>query len=296
VADGQYAYASHKQTVTGAPEIVSQCPAAPAQATVHQYATNYIDIRCSGSVTISFTGSLQTTVVSGQPHSGRYAFWSERKDASDTTLTREFDLTGVKSATLDYWAWWKAEKDYDYAYLDVSDDGGQSWAILKTPSSTDSNPTGQNLGWGYTGCSGGGDPGRGCDAQWVEEKVDLSAYAGKKIEVRFDYVTDQGENYESLLLDDISVPELNYTCDFETDACGWMAKGFVRMDDLLPQTFIVQVVHTSGSETTVQRLPLDVNEQGSLTLDLKPGDQTVLVVSGNTRFTEQPASYEYEVK
>jgi immune inhibitor A len=295
-ASGQYAYATYRGKVTKRPAIVRSCPQAPLQATVHQFGAAYIDIRCTGTVTISFTGSLQTQVVEAQPHSGRYAFWSNRKDSSDTTLTREFDLTGVKSATLDYWAWWQIEKDYDFAYVDASDDGGKTWTILKTPSGTDSNPTGNNLGWGYTGCSGGGDPGKGCTANWVEERVDLSAYAGKKVLVRFEYITDEGQNYESLLLDDIRVPELNYQCDLETDACGWDAHGFVRMDDVLPQTFAVQVVHQSGGQTTVQPLPLDASEQGSLTLDLKPGDKTVLEVSGTTRFTEQLASYEYEVK
>ena len=217
-------------------------------------------------------------------------------DASDTTLTHAFDLTGVRSATLDYWAWWEVEKNYDFAYLEVSADGEKTWQILQTPSGTNDNSTGSNLGWGYTGCSGGGDPGQGCSAQWVEEKVDLSAYAGKKIEVRFESVTDAELDYNSLMLDDISLPQINYTCDFEKDSCGWDSQGFVRVNNALPQTFVVQVIHQSGGQTTVEQMPLDSGNRGSLALNLEAGDTTVLVVAGTTPFTTDAANYQVEIK
>ncbi len=296
VDSGLYAYQGYSGTIRRPTTSIDTCPQPQTAATVHQYATDYIAIQCQGQVTIAFTGSQQASLIPTTPHSGRYAFWSNRMDAGDTTLTREFDLTGVTSATLDYWAWWEIEKDFDYAYVEVSPDAGQTWQILHTPSGTASNPNGSNLGWAYTGCSGGGDPAKSCQASWVEEKVDLSAYAGKKIQVRFEYVTDQGLNYPSFEVDDISVPELNDTCNFEKDACGWTAQGFVRVDDVLPQSFVVQVIRESAGQTTVERMPLDANNQGSMTLDLNRGDQAVLVVSGVTPFTTELASYQYEIK
>ena len=63
-------------------------------------------------------------------HSGRYVWWSNRGDESDTTLTRTFDLTGLEQATLQAWLWYDIEKDYDYAYVEVSTDGGQTWEVL----------------------------------------------------------------------------------------------------------------------------------------------------------------------
>jgi bacillopeptidase F (M6 metalloprotease family) len=80
---------------------------------------------------------------------------------------------------------------------------GRLGRSLSTPSGTDANPVGSNLGWGYTGCSGGSETGMECSPQWIQEKVDLSAYAGQKILVRFEYITDAALNYESLMLDDI---------------------------------------------------------------------------------------------
>jgi hypothetical protein len=232
------------------------------------------------------------------PHGGRYVFWGNRNDESDTTLTREFDLTSLTSATLSYWMWAQIEKDFDYAYVEVSTNGGQTWQSLKTPSGTDTNPTGANFGWGYTGASGGGDPEHNDPSQWIKEIVDISAYAGQKILVRFEYVTDAALTYGGLVLDDISIPELNYTANFEQDDGGWAGTGFVRIDNLLPQTFVVQVIKqgNSGKNTTVERMSLDANNQGSLTLNLSGSEKAVLVVSGTTPFTTEVASYQFEVK
>ncbi len=90
---------------------------------------------------------------------------------------------------------------------------------------------------------------------------------------------------------------LNYTADFEEDDGGWESAGFVRIDNLLPQTFIVQVIEQGRNtrDTTIQRLKLDANSQGSLTLDLSGREKAVLVVSGATPFTTELASYQFEI-
>ncbi len=296
LAQGQYGYKGYTEKVPGPTDTISACPTGPISAKVHQFGTRYIEITCHGNLTINFAGAPHVPLVPTQPHGGRYAMWSSREDESDTTLTRALDLSRVKSATLDYWAWWKIETDYDYAYVEVSTDGGKTWKIIATPSGTGANPAGSNLGWGYTGCSGGGETGMGCSGQWINEKVDLSAYAGQKIQVRFEYITDAALSYDSLLLDDISVPEINYTCSFEKDTCGWESQGFARVDNVLPQTFVVQFIHQSGGQTTVERLPLDAKGQGSLSLSLKSGETAILVLSGTAPFTTEEASFELEIR
>lgn len=47
-----------------------------------------------------------------------------RTDDSDATLTHDFDLSGVKNATLDFWAWYDLEEDFDYADVETSTDAG----------------------------------------------------------------------------------------------------------------------------------------------------------------------------
>lgn len=296
IYQGQYGYDGFAEKVPAPTDTISGCPTGPISASVHQFGARYIEINCQGNLTIHFAGAHHVPVVPTQPHGGRYAMWSSRQDESDTTLTRAFDLSGVTSATLHYWAWWKIETDYDYVYVEVSTDGGKTWKIIQTPSGTGANPAGSNLGWGYTSCSGGGETGQGCDPQWVNEQVDLSAYAGQKILVRFEYITDAALSYDSFLLDDITVPEIGDICGFEQDACGWDSQGFARVDNVLPQTFVVQFIHRSGAQTSVERLPLDANRQGSMSLNLNSGDTAILVISGTTPFTTQKASFVLEIE
>jgi len=290
VGDGRYVYTNYAEMpkISGPTETVSDCPHQES-ATVHQFAADYIEIDCSGQVTLSFTGSQQIQVAPTDPHSGRYFFWGNRGDKSDTTLTREFDLSSVTSATMKFWTWYAIEADYDYGYVEVSTDGGKTFTILQTESCTDENPSGNSFGCGYTNNSGGGDT-----SEWVEESVDLSPYAGQKVQVRFEYITDDATNRPGWLVDDITVPELNYSDDFEADTSDWQTQGFVRIDNALPQEFVVQIIK-SGSPNTVERLPL-TNNGGEVTLDLSNGETATLVVSGVTPFTTELASYQFEVK
>jgi hypothetical protein len=293
VGDGRYDYHNYPDAPTATPAATfNDCPVSTYPAFVHQFGTDYYDITCAGQITIRFAGSQQTTVVPTQPHSGRYAFWSNRGDKVDTMLTREFDLAGLTSATLTYRAWWQIEDGYDFAYVEASTDGGTTWTTLKASSSTDANSTGNNYGWGYTGNSGGG-----VSPVWAQEAVDLSAYVGMKIMIRFEYVTDDAVTLSGLMIDDVAIPELNDTAGFETGEDGWDGAGFVRIDNVLPQTFVMQVIHHRPTgATTVQRLPLDVANSGSVTLDVADGEKVTLVVSGVTPHTIEVASYEVVVE
>jgi hypothetical protein len=291
VADGRYDYHNHPDapTVEFPADSFGRCPLDEA-ATVSQFGADYYEIDCDGDLTFNFTGSLPVQVVAAMPHGGRYAYWSNKGDDSDMRLVREFDFTGLDTVTLNFWTWYEIEEDWDYTYVVVSADGGQTWDIVETPSGTDTNPVGNNLGWGYTGFSGGGSEG-----EWVEESVDLSAYAGQVVQMGFEYVTDDAFNMSGLMVDDVSIPELNFSDDFEAEDESWTAEGFVRSDNLLPQEFVVQVI-VEGDETTVHRMELDENNQGSLRVSVDGGGRAVLVVSGVTPVTEQKASYEFSVE
>lgn len=286
VGDGRYTYHNYpKAPQTGATETIDTCPQAPLTRTVNQYGIDYIRITCSGDSILDFTGSTFTTLLPVDPSSGSYDFWSNKGDDSDMTLTREFDFTNVSGPiTLSYKTWYDIEEGYDYAYLEVSQDG-QSWQILETPSGTDEDPSGNAYGWGYNAKSNG----------WITEDVNLSAYAGKKIQVRFEYVTDAAVNGEGFLLDDVKVEAAGYSTDFETDDGGWQGEGFVRVQNALPQTFRLALV-IQGPNATVQTIPLNADQTAQIPLSLKNGESTTLIVSGMTRFTRSQASYQIEIK
>src|SRR5438045_3598723 len=82
--------------------------------------------------------------------------------------TRELDLTGPTRPTLRFSTWFDLERDYDYAFVTASTDGGKTWKTLPGKTTTTSDPNGANLGAGFTGKSGGGN-----DAKWIDEELDL---------------------------------------------------------------------------------------------------------------------------
>jgi immune inhibitor A len=286
VAGGLYDYPlDPKAPKAGPGETIERCPADVQDGTVHQYGTDYIEIACPGTVTLDFQGAIEAQLLPENPKSGGYAFWSNRGDESDMTLTHDFDLSAVSGpVSLKYSTWYDIEGDYDYVFLSASEDG-KTWKTLKTSTGTNKNPGGANLGIGYTGKSNG----------WQDEDVDLSAYAGKKVQLRFEYLTDAAVNQNGLLLDDISIPALNYQSDFEKDDGGWKADGFVRVSNQLPQTFRVSLIRIS-SKITVEHLTLDAAQHGTTTITLAPGETVVIAISGTTRFTTQQANYRFTVK
>jgi len=291
VSDGRYAY----QNYSSAPaprvtEKVSRCPGEPAARSVNQYGVDYIRITCQGNYTLHFEGSTSVKLFPQEAHSGSYAFWSNRGDMMDTTLTRVFDFRDQSGPlTLSYWTWYSLEEGFDYTYLEASTDG-ERWTILQTPACTRDDQSGNSYGCGYSALSGSGG-----QAQWVEQSVDLSRYAGEKVWLRFEYVTDAAVNKDGFLLDDVAIPEIGYENDFEGGSGGWEAAGFVRLENVLPQTFRLAVIY-KGKETRVQYIPLSEGMEADIPLHIGGDiDEVILVVSGTTRFTRQTATYQYIV-
>jgi len=180
--------------------------------------------------------------------------------------------------------WYDLETDYDYVFLETSTDG-ETWQILTTPSGTAEDPSGNSYGWGYNGQTN----------DWVTEEIDLSEFAGQKVQVRFEYVTDAALNGEGFLLDDVQIDAINYQSDFEADDGGWEGSGFARVENVLPQTYRLALI-TKGDTTTVTQIPLNPDQTTEIPLSLNAGDEAVLVVTGTTRFTRLPAAYEIEIK
>ncbi len=289
VDDGRYYYSNYKSVPeVSDTETIQRCDTDVRTREVRQYGADYIRIRCASPTTLIFEGSTVVGLLPADPYSGAWAFWSNKGDESDMTLTRTFDFTQVQSPlTFQYWTWYDLEKDYDFAYV-LASTNGEDWEMLRPPSGTDSNLTGNNFGFGYNGMSGGGK-----QAKWIQERVDLSKFAGQKVQIRFEYVTDAAVNGEGLMVDDIAIPEIGYFTDFEQDDSGWEAAGFVRIQNVLPQTYRLSLIRI-GKNTTVEQLTL--NPDNTLELPLEFGRdlrEVVLVVSGTTRFTRQPTAYRF---
>jgi immune inhibitor A len=289
IGDGRYTYAIYPQASQAVETIqISDCPLEVQTRGVNQYGADYIRITCNGDYLLDFEGSLVTNLLPVDPYSGKYAFWSNKGDESNMTLTRHFDLREERGPlTLSYWTWFDIEEDYDYVYVSASTDG-ERWRILQTTRGTDENPSGNSYGWGYNGASAGGP-------KWVHEIADISRYAGNEVYLRFEYVTDAAVHGEGFLLDDVSIPETGYFTDFETDDDGWQANGFVRIQNVLPQTYRLALI-SKGETISVEYIPVSTDVTAQIPISIgEDVDEVILVVSGTTRFTRQEAAYRFSI-
>lgn len=276
---------------------------ATGDGTVHQFGADYLlavpPAGEQGTLTFEFEGSREVSVLPVEPASGRFLAWSNRGDSSDTRLTRAFDLRGLNQATLRFAVWYDLESGFDYTYICVSTDGGATWQILPATSTSDHDPNGNAFGPAYTGRSGVGpvELGDPRPAEWVEETVDLSPFAGQQILIRFETITDDGLNRPGLAIDDIRIPELDYVEDFEAGLGGWQPEGFVRIDNILPQRYTVQVVIRGDGSPQVRKLELDDANRGRIQI---PGfgdevHEALVIIAGTTPVTTELAPYSYRL-
>ncbi len=135
------------------------------------------------------------TVDNGAPASGSKQFWSGMGDDLNNSMTTDLALTGKSDATLTAKVRYSIEEGYDYGYLQVSEDGGETWAGL------DGTLDGQPLEKDASGTPtfSGDHP------AWGSLVVPLSSVAGKDVKFRAIYKTDGGVAEQGLFLDDIKV-------------------------------------------------------------------------------------------
>lgn len=266
---------------------------------VSQFGADYVQMAppTDGTSTLhlDFSGQKETPLIPAPAHSGSAIWWSNRGDLADSTMTKSFDLRRLQSATLDFYLWYDIEQDFDYAYAEVSTDNGVTWDTLKGKYTSQTNPNGTNYGNAYTGKS---EEKPSADGNgWLHERISLDPYAGKEVQVRFEYITDDGYNAQGLAVDDISIPELGFKDDAESDT-GWEGAGFVRADNKLPQSYYLAVVKYHAGGVDIQPVEVDVSGQASFDV-AGLGDKyskAVLVIAGLTDHIIQHPKYELSVR
>ncbi|HET9251260.1 MAG TPA: M14 family zinc carboxypeptidase, partial [Candidatus Eisenbacteria bacterium] len=127
--------------------------------------------------------------------SGLRSFWSGAGNSRVSTLTSKSAVDAAPGESLIVMAWWDLEDDFDYWYLEASNDGGATWTRLPGNFTTVSNPTGKNEGNGVTGTSG--EVFRRAAFTW-------GIMGGRQVLVRFRCVTDVANFGEGLYLDDLT--------------------------------------------------------------------------------------------
>ena len=146
------------------------------------------------------------------PTSGEYSYWGGK--GSDGTpiqnsMTATVDLTTTTNPVLNFKTWYDIEEGWDFGTVQIRETGSENWTVLPgNITTTDHNPSADILvGHGITGTSDG----------WVDGIFDLTAYAGKSIELKFEYETDSYTFGQGFYIDDITITD-NDSVIFSDDA------------------------------------------------------------------------------
>jgi immune inhibitor A len=171
------------------------------------------------------------------------AWWSDAGDRFNTALTRSFDLVGRTAPVFSFQSTWGIETDWDYGYVEVSENNGVTWTTLRDTTGffTNTDPNGNNQGWGLTG------------EVTVTHTLsfDLAAYNGTQILIRLRYSTDSAVTWQGWWADDFALIDGDTTVwvdNVEGEAGGWTVNGWqtVPLTRTYPVYYLVEWRNASG--------------------------------------------------
>ncbi len=267
IAHGVYAYKA--LNALAHPISVKTTKSIPVSYTgkVAPYTADYVGIDTSAQkqpVRITVSAPPTMPVVSAP---GTAPFWyANRGDMSDPHMDRSFDLTKVRHATLSFTTWYDIEKDYDYAYVEASTNGGKTWTTLNATHTTLSNPFRASYGYAYTGASGG----------WRDASASLNRYAGHRVQIRFEYVTDDGYTGQGFVVRNIAIPEIGFHDTFT----GWHQSGFLPVTgDAVAAEWSLDLVLYTSHGVHIRHVPMSATGNLSTTIDpVKDGIKRIVTV------------------
>ncbi|HMR47391.1 MAG TPA: M14 family zinc carboxypeptidase [Bacteroidia bacterium] len=146
-----------------------------------------------------FWGTATSSFVSA-PSSIADSPVGDYQSSSNNAITTisSINLLNAAAARLSFFAKWATEPQYDFAQLLISDNNGSTW----TPLCGKYTVPGSNFQ----------DPGnpvyQGVNLDWVKEDINLNAYVGKNVKLKFIMVSDGFVEYDGFYVDDLSLEKI----------------------------------------------------------------------------------------
>jgi hypothetical protein len=196
-------------------------------------------------------------------HPGDLALRSGSGGGLDRGIVREVTVPSA-GATLAFETYYDLATGRDFAFVQVSTDGGKTWRSLSNPlTTTVLDPSAvdtvrRNLP-GLTGRSGGGR-----FAAWISTSFDLAAYRGKTILLAFRYISDPSVAFPGWWIDDVRLGGTLLTDGSSLE--GWRSFSQISPPRVSGWTAQVVAYTTAGPRRAmVTRLELDDRFHGELT-------------------------------
>ncbi len=153
---------------------------------------------------------------------------------TDRTLELDVPVGG----TLTFSTWFDIEEEWDYGFVEVSTDGGTTWAPLAgSITRTSTNPNGSTA-WANSLVAGQSSTDAaitGSSGGWVDASFALPAASG--VRVRFNYYTDEAVNGQGWFIDDVAVD--GFADGFEAGDGNWTLGGWTITTGLFGNDWIV---------------------------------------------------------
>ncbi|MFI5566104.1 M14 family zinc carboxypeptidase [Streptomyces sp. NPDC051740] len=197
-------------------------------------------------------GQFPGTVNPYGPYAGSSMAAAVHTDDGYKRLTRTIDLTGTAAAdrpTLRTQLLWDTEPGYDHVVVEAHTTGADDWTTLPEAGGATRTTVPAECAAGFymgehpwlehyltlgdDGCTATGTTGSwnsltGSAGGWQQVEFDLSAYAGKTVEVSLAYVTDPGSGGHGVLADQASLVVGGTAADtegFESSLGAWTVSG-----------------------------------------------------------------------
>jgi hypothetical protein len=156
------------------------------------------------------------------PHSGDYYVYSQMADMAYKRLGGTFTVP-AGSPTLKFWVSYDIEFDWDYAFVEIAEAGTDNWTTLPDANGATTQSTGDSCTSGWVeqihpflahymdaACNPSGTTGEwhaltGSSGGWRQVEIDLSAYAGKTVDLFISYASDWGTQGLGAFVDDIEL-------------------------------------------------------------------------------------------
>lgn len=279
-----YGYKAIEADLT-APQPTASYNSFPAthESRLPQYSTDYIavDARGADKLRLNLWQEADARLVNEATPEGDHFYYAVTSDDANSTLTRAFDLSEVKSAWVEFRVWYDLEEDYEYGYVTVSEDGGESWRALRGIYMRSSDLYDDYYPAGYSRST----------ANWLPERIGLSQYAPGQILLRFEVNSSYATKHGGMAIDDLRIDTIDFRDSFETHDDSWIADGWIRSDNRLPNNTWLQVVQDTRDGLQVSRALM--RGTGDLTVELLPGvSQALVAVSPVVPYTSLKTEYE----